>query len=344
MPVTTGGRPPFLGHELTSSEWGLLEEITRDFSGLAVTELAGTICELLEWRRPSGKLKARECYLFLLTLHSRGFLPWMRPPERHARGPHTITMDEASDPQPPMTGSLAQWAPVQLERIDQPAERKLFRQYIHRYHYLGYKVPYGAQVRYFVRSLQEPRPVLACLLFTSAAWKMAPRDSYVGWSAEVRAENLCRVVNNSRFLIFPWVRIPHLASHILARASRQIRVDWRELYAVDPVLMETLVDRDRYAGTCYRAANWVSVGMTQGRGRMDRTNTAQISRKEIFLYPLERRWQRQLCEKAAAASPANANPSTVEEERLPAAATSRSTIVPASVRRGMSPLAIHTTP
>src|SRR4029450_9858013 len=159
-------------------------------------------------------------------MQSRGWLPWLRPPKGQAHGPHKIALDDASDPQPPMTGSLDQWAPVRLERIGQEAERKLFRQYIHRYHYLGYKVPYGAQLRYFVRSLQEPRPVLACLLFTSAAWKMAPRDSYVGWGAEVRPVNLCRVVNNSRFLILPWVKIPHLASHILAKGAGAIEMHW----------------------------------------------------------------------------------------------------------------------
>jgi hypothetical protein len=136
---------------------------------------------------------------------------------------------------------------------------------------------------------------LACLLFTSAAWKMAPRDSLIGWSEAIRPHNLCRVVNHARFLILPWVKIPHLASHILSRAARQLRPDWRERYGVDPVLLETLVDRELYAGTCYRAANWTSAGLTQGRGRMDRSGKAQGSCKEIFLYPLDRRWQEQLC-------------------------------------------------
>jgi hypothetical protein len=180
------------------------------------------------------------------------------------------------------------------------AERKLFEQYIHRYHYLGYRVPYGAQQRYFIRSRQEPRPVLACLLFTSAAWKMAPRDSYIGWSDQARKQHLPQVVNNSRFLIPPWVRVPNLASHVLSLAAAQLKSDWQERYGVEPMLVETLVDRSRYAGTCYRAANWTSVGLTQGRGRMDRTHEAQIERKEIFLYPLGRNWRRQLCgEKAS---------------------------------------------
>src|SRR6266566_2770016 len=245
MPVTIGGGLPFCGRELTSSEWDLIREVTRDFSSLGLTELARTICELLEWRRPNGGLKGRECYLFLLTLRSRGWLPWLPPPRPQARHPHTTTVDRQSDSQAPCTN-----------------------------------------------------PLQSCLLFTSAAWKMAPRDQYIGWSDRSRKSNLAQVVNNSRFLILPWVRIPHLASHILSRTARQLRLDWRERYGVDPVLLETLVDRERYSGTCYRAANWVSVGWTQGRGRMDRTRKEQGSCKEIFLYPLDRRWQSQLCEPA----------------------------------------------
>jgi len=271
MPVTIGERLSFCGQPLQPQEIELIQQITRDFRQLALTEVAFTICELLEWKRPNGSLKSRECFQFLQALQQRGWLPWLPAPRPHARGPHQTRVAQESDPQAPCTGALQPWLPVELQLIDQAADRKLFEQYIHRYHYLGYRVPYGAQLRYFVRSQPPPRPLLACLLFTSAAWKMAPRDGYVGWSEAIRAQNLCRVVNNSRFLILPWVKIPHLASHILSRVARQLRLDWRERYGVEPVLLETLVDRERYGGTCYRAANWVSVGFTQGRGRMDRT-------------------------------------------------------------------------
>lgn len=314
MPVIIGEGLSFCGQPLQPQEIELIRQITRDFRQLALTELAHTICELLEWKRPNGSLKSRECYLFLLALHERGWLPWLPAPRPHARRPHLTGVAVESDPQAPCTGPLQQWLPIELELIGNTSQRKLFEQYIHRYHYLGYRVPYGAQLRYFVRSLQEPRPLLACLLFTSAAWKMAPRDRYVGWSEAARPENLCRVVNNSRFLILPWVRIPHLASHILSQAARQLRVDWRQRYGVDPVLLETLVDRERYNGTCYRAANWVSVGLTQGRGRMDRTGKGQGSRKEIFLYPLDRRWQKQLQERPAAPGPAISTEDSEEEE------------------------------
>jgi hypothetical protein len=124
---------------------------------------------------------------------------------------------------------------------------------------------------------------------------MAPRDQFIGWSDEVRERNLPLVVNNSRFLIFPWTRIPHLASHVLAQAARQLARDWQSRYSVEPVLMETLVDPTRYRGTCYRAANWMEVGTTQGRGRVDRAHRAEVVPKRLFLLPLHRHWRQRLC-------------------------------------------------
>lgn len=282
---------------LSNEQLELIRQITREFRSLALTELAQTVCELLEWKRPNGGLKSRECYLFLQALQQRGWLPWLPPPKPHVRRPHQTRVSASSDPQPPGTGSLDEWLPVQVERIEQAADRQLFQQYIDRYHYLGYRVPYGAQLRYFVRSRREGEQarILACLLFTSAAWKMAPRDRYIGWDEAARPAGLTRIVNNSRFLILPWVRIPNLASHVLSLAAAALERDWPVHYGAEPVLLETLVDRNRYAGTCYRAANWISVGLTQGRGRMDRSGQAQGERKEIFVYPLRRDWRRQLC-------------------------------------------------
>ena len=295
MPVTIAGGLSFCGQPLSAQEIELIQKVTGDFRQLALTELAHTLCELLEWKRPNGGLKSRECYLFLQAMGQRGWLPWLPAPRAHARGSHQTQVKTGSDPQPPCDCPIGQWLPVQFELIDTAAGRKLFEQYLHRYHYLGYRVPYGAQLRYFVRSQQPPCPVLGCLLFTSAGWKMAPRDHYIGWNDSSRKNNLARVVNNSRFLILPWVTIPNLASHILSAAARQLKLDWQGRYAVEPVLLETLVDRSRYSGTCYRAANWVSVGLTQGRGRMDHSGQAQGERKEIFLYPLKPDWRRQLC-------------------------------------------------
>jgi len=295
MPVTIGGGLSFCGRELTAVELDLIREVTRDFSALSLSELAHTICELLEWRRPNGHLKSRECFVFLQTLQDRGWLPHLPPRPAPIPRPRRTVLDPATDPQAPLTADLHRYLPLRLQLLETAADRRLFQHYLQRYHYLGYRVPVGAQLRYFVYATTPPSPLLACLLFTSAAWKMAPRDDYIGWSATARQRNLPRVTNQSRFLILPWIRVPNLASHILARLARQLPQDWLHAYQVLPLLLETLVDESRYYGGCYRAANWISVGRTQGRGRMDRSGHNQLSRKRIFLYPLRPDWRSQLC-------------------------------------------------
>ena len=295
MPVTMGSGLSFCGHAVTEDELDLIRRITREFANLTVTELAATLCELLDWRRPNGGLKSRECYLFLLELQRRGWLPWL-PALQPRRQREPRGKPEPPAPSPALiSGPLDQYRPIGLELIEDTEQRRLFRLYIHKHHYLGYRAPYGAQLRYWVRAAQPDLPPLAALLFTSAAWRMAPRDQFIGWSDAVRQRNLPLVINNSRFLIFPWTRVPHLASHVLAQAARQLPKDWQARYGVEPVLMETLVDPARYRGTCYRAANWMEVGMTQGRGRMDRAHRAEVAPKQIFLFPLHRHWRQRLC-------------------------------------------------
>lgn len=295
MPVTIGGGLSFCGHALTDDELDLIRRITREFANLTVTELAATLCELLEWRRPNGGLKSRECYLFLLELQRRGWLPWLPAVQpRHPRPPRTTPEPPAPMPVA-ISGRLDQYQPIRLELIEDAAQRRLFRQYLQQHHYLGYRAPYGAQLRYWVRAAQPELPPLAALLFTSAAWRLAPREQFIGWSDPVRERNLPMVINNSRFLILPWTRISHLASHILALAARRLPKDWQARYCVEPVLMETLVDPARYRGTCYRAANWIETGLTQGRGRMDRSHRAGEAAKQIFLFPLHRHWRQRLC-------------------------------------------------
>jgi len=283
----------FCGRVVTSAELDLARQIIADFPRLSQAELAQTICELLQWRRANGKLKTPECIEWLQKLRQQQFLPEL-PALRvtKPRGAHRFQAEAQTDPQTPIRGSLADHQPVRLQLVADSAGRHLFQQYVQRYHPLGYRVPYGAQLRYLVRSSSEK--VLACLLFTSAAWKMAARDDWIGWSEPARCANLPRVVNNARFLILPWVGVPHLASHVLALAARQLPKDWLAAYRVQPVLLETLVDRP-YTGTCYRAANWSYVGQTQGRGRMDRTHQAQGSCKDILLYPLAPNWRESLC-------------------------------------------------
>src|SRR5918996_1686949 len=175
MPITIGDCLSFCGHRLTESELDLIRRITREFANLALTELAATICELLEWRRPNGGIKTRECYLFLRELHRRGWLPWLPAPQSRQRRQPTAKPAEDPIPSPAgLTGSLNEYRPIQLQLIEDAADRRLFRQYLDRYHYLGYRAPYGAQLRYWVRAAQPGPLPLAALLFTSAAWRMAP--------------------------------------------------------------------------------------------------------------------------------------------------------------------------
>lgn len=292
MPATIA----FCGHQLSAEELRLIRDTIHDFPALSLTELSRTICELLDWRRPTGALKDHECYLFLQRLKDRGWLSSLPSIRRTTPlRPRIVVLNHESDPQSPILGSVAAYAPLEFDLISDAASRALFRQYIQRYHYLGYRVPFGAQLRYFVRSQRLPERILACLLFSSAAWKMAPRDRWIGWRDQARSLNLARVVSNSRFLILPWVEVSGLASKILSMAAQQLSEDWLSVYQVSPLLLESLVDPQRFSGTCYRAANWIHVGTTQGRGRMDRKQDVQRHVKEIFIYPLHAHARELLC-------------------------------------------------
>jgi len=183
---------------------------------------------------------------------------------------------------------------------DHRGNHALFKELLDRHHYLGYRVAFGASLRYLVRSERAPGQVLACLLWSSPAWKMAAREAWIGWSDQQRRRNLQLIVNNSRFLILPWVRVKGLASKILAECARRLPGEWEKWYGYRPLLLETLVDAERFRGTCYRAANWIHLGQTAGRGRMDRQHAAQgAAVKDLYVYPLCRQVQPRLRSAAA---------------------------------------------
>jgi len=230
--------------------------------------------------------------LLLERLRDQGVLPLPSLHRSGPRGAHTVAITDQSDAQPLIQTTVANLQPLRLLQIES-GDSALFRQFIQRYHYLGYRRPPGANLRYFVQS--GTGQVLACLQWSSPAWTMAARDQWIGWNSPQRARNLQYIVNNSRFLILPWVRVKGLASSILARASRQIVHDWSQHYGYKPMLLETLVDPVRFLGTCYRAANWICVGETSGRGRMDRHHRTGIPKKTIFVFPLCRNVQHALC-------------------------------------------------
>ena len=282
----------FAGRCFSADQVALMSQAAADYAGLGITEIARTLCEWLDWKRPNGRLKNHECRLLLERLAEQGLLTLPALGRSGRRGPRTVTLDAQSDAQAPIQCRLADLQPLRLSLID-PSKSALWRQLIQRYHYLGCRVPVGAHLRYFVYCSQGQ--LLACLLWSSPAWKMAARDHWIGWTPDQRTRNLQFIVNNSRFLILPWVQVKNLASAILAHCARQLPQDWSCHYGYTPLLLETLVDVTRFNGTCYRAANWIALGQTTGRGRIDTHHSAQGTQKQIFVFPLHRRVQQQLC-------------------------------------------------
>jgi hypothetical protein len=283
----------FCGRTFRTGELELMRQTARDFSGLGVTEIARTICELLEWKRPSGGLKNHECRQLLERLQAEGFLQLPDVRNLGGRGPRQVDVSGACPEPAPIVCAASQCEPLELTLVEGPTDSRRWRTQMERYHYLGCRVPFGAHLRYWVRHGERE---LACLLWTSSAWKMQARDEWIGWSDKQRRRNLQAIVNNGRFLILPWVNVKGLASKILALSARQMPREWETRYGCRPLLLETLVDAARFRGTCYRAANWIHVGQTAGRGRMDHEHKAHGQAvKDIYVYPLVRDARRRLC-------------------------------------------------
>lgn len=288
----------FCGKPIRPRELKVIRELVGAYPNLSRTELANTVCELLDWKRPSGRLKSRECLDLFERLEDQGAIALPGKLPRRPLGSHTrIPVTPEGDPRPEVVCDVGEVAPIVLERVRTGQERLLFRELIGRHHYLGHAVPFGAQLRYLVYASQPERQVVGCLQFSSPAWRMAARDAWIGWSEEARKRNLQRVVNNSRFLIPPWVRVRNLASVILSQAMRRLGAEWEEQYGIRPLLVETLVDARRYSGHCYRAANFRTLGETTGRGRMDREHRREgAAPKVVWVYALVADAARQLRE------------------------------------------------
>lgn len=278
------------GRQFTASEIALIGEVVATCRCLSRKELANTISELMGWTRANGSLKEAESLSLLARLEAAGLFTLpdkrkMRPVGSVTSIPHTAE----GGPGPELGGRVDSFAPVLVERVSDLKARQRFRELIDRYHTLGYKVPFGAHLEYLV-SISRPEPtVVGCLQFSSAAWRLQVRDEWIGWDDTTRAVNLPQVVNNSRMLLLPWIHIQNLASAMLARALKQLPRDWRAQYGVAPLLVETFVDPGQYTGACYRAANWMELGETSGRGRDDRQHRRHGARpKQVFLYSLRR--------------------------------------------------------
>jgi hypothetical protein len=283
----------FCGRTFRTNELELMRQTAREFAALGVTEIARTVCELLEWKRPGGGLKNHECRQLLERLQTEGFLQLPDLRKLGGRGPRRANGSADSCEPAILECTASECEPLELALVEGPAESRQWREQVERYHYLGCRVPFGANLRYWARNRERE---LACLLWTSPAWKMQARDGWIGWSDEQREHNLQSIINNGRFLILPWVQVKGLASKILALSARRMPRDWEIHYGRCPLLLETLVDAKRFRGTCYRAANWIHVGQTSGRGRMDREHTAHgRAIKDIYVYPLAREARQRLC-------------------------------------------------
>jgi len=276
----------FCGREFTGEELSLIQELVQTCGGISRWEMAHTVCELLDWKRAGGGLKVRECRDLLERLEGQGLLTLPVKKSIGARiAVKRIVPSENGQPSPMLVGSVEEFTPIGIELVQSREQRLLFRELVSRHHYLGYAMPYGARLQYLASVSRPRREVVGCIQFSSPAWRMKPRDQWIGWDDATRERGLQHVVNNSRFLVLPKIR--NLASTLLSCVLRRLRCDWQEHYGVVPWLAETLVDRQRFHGGCYLAANWRLLGETSGRGRMDRTHQRHGAHvKTVLVYPL----------------------------------------------------------
>ena len=281
------------GRDITVQEIEEIKETVSMFPRLSRKELAETIAENLQWFRAAGTNKVDACLKLLEKLESQGIL---QLPEKKTRPKYSIKKEifitEGTEPQPEIACKLKELYPVELEIVKDKDIVTLWKQYVLRYHYLGYKKPFGYTLRYFIKS---ERGRLGCVLFSGAAKSMGARDRWIGWTEKHRLRNLVWVINNARFLIFPWVRVKNLASYALGQINQQIRGHWHESWGYSPVLMETFVDPVHYQGICYKAANWQYLGMTTGQGLVRKGKSYTTSPKKIFIKPLVKNYRALLC-------------------------------------------------
>ena len=267
----------------------LIEE-NRDWSRRRLSEV---LAEEWDWRNASGRVKDMAARTLLLKLDARGLieLPPRRrtPSNRMAKGRISWQSWDTTA----VTGALRQIGPLMVQEISgDAAERRRFASALAEFHYLGYRGTVGENTQYTVTD--RTGRLLACLLFGAPAWKCQARDQFLEWTREQRERRLFLITNNTRFLILPFVRVPHLASWILGQTLRRLSKDWERKYGHPILLVETFVERDRFAGTSYKAANWIRLGPTTGRSRQDRQHTLQVPVKDVYVYPLYHRFREEL--------------------------------------------------
>jgi hypothetical protein len=283
----------YRGREIRSEDILYIRSVIEEHPADSRRKLSTRLCEAWNWRQSNGALRDMVCRGLLLMLERAGEITL--PPVAYRRhNPLAQRSRPAPVPvdQTPIEARLRDIGPIAVEQVRRSAGERLFNSLMEDHHYLGYEQPVGEHLKYLVwaGSLPERRPI-ACLAWSSAPRHLGSRDRYIGWSAEARRRNVRFLAYNTRFLILPWVKVEHLASHILGRMASQISVDWQRMYGHPIYFLETFVDPERFRGTCYRAANWVVMGKTTGRGKQSNSYVPNRSIKEVLGYPLSRRFR-----------------------------------------------------
>jgi len=284
------------GRQIKAEEVEQIRETVETFPQLSQSEIAHTVCEHLGWHTASGGNKVTACMKLLRRLEAQGTIRLPNKRGKLTGSYNAPVITDRTQPQRPISGKLSQIGPVSLRVASDDKETALFNEYVDRYHYLGYKRPFGCHLRYFVESAGG---LLGCMLFSGAAKALTARDRWIGWSKNERLRNLGFVVNNARFIIFPWVEVRYLASHVLGKVVRGLRHDWHKRWGYRPVLLESFVDPEYFDGTCYRAANFEHLGMTSGKGLVREGKRYTTSPKKIFVRPLADNFRQVLCSQQA---------------------------------------------
>ena len=283
-PLITGWR--YRGRAITPDDVGFIRRLLAAHPEASRRRLSAILCEQWQWKQPNGALRDMVCRGLLLMLHRAGEieLPPIRQISRNPfvqrERPPRMLVDMT-----PLTAALGDIRPLSLQQVRKTTDESLFNSLIEHHHYLAYQQPVGEHLKYLVWAQGRP---IACLAWSSAPRHLGSRDRYIGWSPTARRRNIRFIAYNTRFLILPWIRIPHLASHILGLVTRALSGDWNRLYSHPVYFAETFIDPGRFRGTCYRAANWQLLGFTTGRGKNDHTNKPNRPIKEVLVLPLTR--------------------------------------------------------
>lgn len=286
----------YRGRVVNDQDIAFINELIAQNPGDSRWALSKKLCLAWNWVQPNGALRDMVCRGMMLELHRAGYirLPAKRRsplnPFVYRKRPEKIEVDQS-----PLETNLSSIRPLTFRQVRRTGDEKLFNSLIEHYHYLGYCQPVGEQLKYIVYAHERP---IACLAWSSAPRHIGSRDRFIGWSAAMRRKNIHLMAYNSRFLILPWVRVSSLASHILGRMTKILARDWQKIYNHPIYYLETFVDKDRFSGTCYKAANWVYLGDTTGRGKNDQTHKVNRSIKAVWGYPLTKDFRTRLSGKA----------------------------------------------